>query len=144
MTGGASMAKYCTHCGHKVRDGAKFCAECGTQIGVPAPPPQRIRWETCDITYQEVKPASLFTKAQIQFIAVALGRIGRYVVAESDLFPAGENAAPDYNEPTHVRTLTALVKRLISDGWEELPEKAQHPVFGYLWFGYRFRRLVRS
>jgi hypothetical protein len=40
--------------------------------------------------------------------------------------------------------LTALIKRLTSDGWEALPEKVEHPVFGYIWFGYRFHRLVRS
>ena len=141
--GGAPMAKYCDTCGHEVREGDKFCAECGAPIGSPAASLAPPRWETCEVTHREVKPAGLFTRAQIQFIAAALGRVGRYVAAESEIFSAGENGAPDYNEPSHVRILTALISRLISDGWEELPQKVQHPVFGYIWFGYRFRRLVR-
>jgi hypothetical protein len=101
------------------------------------------RWETCEITYRELKPAGLFTRAQLQFIAAALGRVGRYVVAESEVFPAGESGVPDLNEANHVAILTALITRLISDRWEEVPEKVQDPVFGYLWYGHRFHRLVR-
>src|SRR5262245_19877765 len=100
-------------------------------------------WETCEITCREIKPAGSFTKAQIQFIAAAIGRVGRYVAAESEVFPAGEDATADYNEPDHLRILTALIKQLTFDGWEALADKVQHTVFGYLWFGYRFRRLVR-
>jgi hypothetical protein len=40
--------------------------------------------------------------------------------------------------------LTALITRLTSAGWEALPEKVQDPLFGYLWFGHKFRRLLRS
>ncbi len=72
-----------------------------------------------------------------------MGRVGRYVAAESEVFSAGQDDAPDYNEPTHVRILTALIKGLISEGWEALPEKVHHPVCGFIWYGYRFRRLVR-
>jgi hypothetical protein len=138
------MARYCANCGHEFRDGDKFCAECGTPIGSPVSSSLPPRWETCEVTYREIKQAALFTMAQGQFAAVALGRIGRYVAAESDVFAAGENGEPDYNEPTHVASLTALITRLISEGWEVLPDKALHPVFGYIWFGYRFHRLVRS
>jgi hypothetical protein len=138
------MAKYCTKCGHALRDGDKFCAECGKPIDGPASSPQRPRGETCDITYREVKPAALFTKAQGQYVAVAQGRVGRYVVAESAVFALAANAAPDYDEPEHVAALTALIKRLIADGWTALPDKVSHPVFGDLWYGYRFYRLVRS
>jgi hypothetical protein len=73
-----------------------------------------------------------------------MGQVGRYVAAESEVFPAGEDDAPDLNDPLHLSVLTALVDRLTIDGWEVLPEKLQHPIFGYIWFGYRFRRLVRS
>ena len=143
LTGGAPMAKHCTRCGHEVWESDKFCAECGTRIGSPGSPPLHPRWETCEITCQEVTPAGRFTKAQKRFVAAALGRVGRYVAAESDVFSVGETGAPDYNEPNHVRILTALIQRLLSDGWEALPEKVQNPVFGYIWFGYKFHRLVR-
>jgi len=138
------MANYCAHCGHELRDGDKFCAECGTRIGSPASSPQRPQWETCEITYREVQQAGLFTRAQGQFVAVALGRVGRYVAAESEVFSAGDNGEPDLNEPEHVTILTALINRLTADGWVALPEKVPHPVFGYLWFGHKFRRLVRT
>jgi roadblock/LC7 domain-containing protein len=138
------MAKYCTNCGHELREGDKFCAECGTPVGSPASVPLRPRWETCDITYREVKPAGLFTRAQGQFVAIALGRVGSYVVAESAVFAVGANDAPDLNEPEHVAALTALISRLTADGWVALAEKVPHPMFGYLWFGHKFRRLVSS
>jgi hypothetical protein len=138
------MAKYCTTCGYEVREGDKFCAECGTPVGSPASSPLIPRRETCEITYREVKPTGLFTRAQGQFVAIATGRIGSYVAAESEVFPVAGNDAPDLNEPNHVVSLTALITRLIADGWEALPKKVQDPVFGYIWFGHKFRRLVRS
>jgi hypothetical protein len=144
VTGGALMAKYCMNCRHALRDDDKYCAECGTAVSDLVAPPPPPRWETCDITYQEVKPAGLFTKAQGQFIAAAMGRVGRYVAAESGVFVAAANGEPDLHDPHHLAELTALVDWLTTDRWEVLPEKLHHPVFGYIWFGYRFRRLVSS
>jgi hypothetical protein len=123
---------------------AKHCAECGTPVGSPVSAPLSPRCETCQITYQAVKPAGLFTRSQIRFAAAALGRAGRYVASESEVFHTGENGESDYNEPERVRILTVLIKQLLSDGWEDLPDKVKHPVFGYLWYGYRFHRLIRS
>jgi len=144
LIGGAPMARYCTNCGHELRDGDKFCSECGTPVGSLASSPLRPRWETCEITCREVKAARRFTKVQLQFVAAAIGRVGRYVAAESEVFPAGEDDAPDYSEPDHMRILTALITRLTADGWNVLPDRVEHPVFGYLWYGYRFHRLIRS
>jgi hypothetical protein len=31
---GAAMAKHCTNCGHELREGDKFCSECGIVLGV--------------------------------------------------------------------------------------------------------------
>ena len=44
------MTNYCTTCGQEVREGDKFCAECGTPVDSPASSPLIARWETCDIT----------------------------------------------------------------------------------------------
>ena len=34
------MAKFCTHCGKELPDGAAFCTECGAKTSEPSPAPQ--------------------------------------------------------------------------------------------------------
>lgn len=35
------MAKFCTHCGKELPDGATFCTECGAKTNEPSPAPQQ-------------------------------------------------------------------------------------------------------
>lgn len=35
------MAKFCTHCGKELADGATFCTECGAKTNEPSPAPQQ-------------------------------------------------------------------------------------------------------
>ena len=138
------MSNYCTTCGQEVREGDKFSAECGTPIGSLAPlrSTHDGRPATSRIgrlSQRACSPERSYTSSPQRWVALAatsqrslksllLARMMRRTSASR----------------TRVIILTAVLTRLISDGWEQLPEKIQDPIFGYIRYGYRFRRLVRT
>src|SRR5690349_19282832 len=58
-----TMANHCTNCGHELRDGDKFCANCGaTQAGVQsAPQGGQAARETCEVRWRKSSAGCYFS-----------------------------------------------------------------------------------
>lgn len=98
---GRSLARYCANCGHELREGDKFCAECGTSAGgaaAQAQPARRGHWEYH--TFTESLNGAKFT-------GISYPMDGGVASAKS-----GDIAG------TIERVVNALVARLSAEGWE--------------------------
>ncbi|SRR5258706_15586812 len=137
------MATFCTNCGHELREGGKFCAECGTPVegqGIPQTAP--IGWEYCEITFS-VKKGGFLTVNKGSFFAQAVGPKGTYEAARSPIaFNTGaEMRFGGYGLSEDDRKTKAaheeVVQALVSSGWEPTGR-------GEWWWEYKFRRQVTS
>jgi hypothetical protein len=74
------MAKHCTNCGHELREGDKFCAECGTPAveGMAARSPTNVHWEYRDL----VIPLNLRTNASDAEQAELRAKVDRIVLTQ--------------------------------------------------------------
>ena len=129
------MAKHCTNCGHELREGEKFCAECGTAVGgAAAPVPQPVQYEYCTIVYGE--PGG-FMGMTGRFRVEASGPYGRHTLTVSDTCKGEtyQTGLQQYLGPSArcQETLNQLMRSLTADGWELLPETEGG------WWGHKFR-----
>ncbi len=147
------MAKFCSTCGHELRDTDKFCSECATPVSGVAVQVQPEHWEYCEIKYTfdktppERKKAFLRSYFDIVFYDEGLGQKGIFRVPTSE--PRGritegyEGKPNEYNSPVSqmpedVAACKALVNELAQLGWEPLAQK------GASWWNYKFRRPERG
>ena len=99
------------------------------------------QWEMCTITYETVREVKgIFPKETVRFVAKAAGPRGEYIAAKSKAFALGafNVYGPNEKKKEHAAALAAVVKELIDDGWEQVPEK------GRPWFNLKFRRQVEG
>jgi zinc-ribbon domain len=136
------MAKHCTNCGHELRDGDKFCAECGTPTSGAVVQPQPTRWEYCEIVWAQLGGMNIFNhKALALLWAKAVGPQGTYQAASSDkpihaLMPgAGTFDLGPISDRAGQEACDALVTKLLAAGWEPAGRGAE-------WFSHKFRRPV--
>ena len=135
---------YCTNCGAQLPDNANFCRECRQpQQGSPAAQGtgnKVANWEQCDIRFKLTSSGGLFSGPRGCFRAIASGRSGSFVAAESRDVPAtylehGEEW-PDVTGKEMDRIVEWLTTTLSKEGWEPLgqvgPNSWQH----------RYRRLA--
>jgi hypothetical protein len=132
------MAKHCTNCGHELREGDKFCSECGTVVGGAAAQARPTVWDYCEIFEVYLRTDDFFSSASIyHFVAVA-------VTPTQDRYNAGESG--EYGWKVYKTKkgilhpqdrLAELTQKLLADGWEPLSQKGEN------WYSYTFRRPVK-
>jgi zinc-ribbon domain len=174
------MAKFCTNCGHELREGAKFCSECETPVRSETAPGSLTGWEYCEIKCEPRifrvghKGSSSILALCFEFRVLKRGANGegkgllgwdppmslgreaweveraRWEIDthftntwEPDTDAAPDMTCPELNAEAK-ECVEELVRRLTIDGWEHLPDKTKNADRETEWFGYRFRRLVRS
>jgi zinc-ribbon domain len=128
------VAKHCTNCGHELREGDKFCAECGASAGQATTPQQAPVYETCEIKWRRTMSWPVFRFA---FVAEAIGPQGMYSAGQSDSVTGPASPERGAGAARGKAVLNALIARLTSEGWESVSTK------GPEWYSYRFRRQVR-
>jgi hypothetical protein len=145
MGGGAPIANFCSSCGHELREGEKFCAECGTPVDESAPqtqpPPQPITYETCEIDVHYLNGTFFSTQWRGVFMAKAVGPEGIYSAGYSTMHLTGGYINITFertfdNMEKAQRAVNGLVQHLVTTGWEPT-------VNGPEWWQYRFQRPVR-
>jgi hypothetical protein len=138
------VAKHCTNCGHELREGDKFCAECGTTTDGTAPQVSPVEWEYCEVDIVDAGDRALGGSTYM-WVATAVGRRGMYEVGRSPRYNGwprghrdsfnGQVAPPIGSELEGYREkLTIFVNGLASGGWQPIQERGQH------WYSYKFRR----
>jgi hypothetical protein len=137
---------HCTNCGHELREGEKFCAECGTPASgqaatyVQATPTQ---WEYCEIFFDEGR-TSWWRGAGIDSFFYAEGRRGddTYIIARSPTFKSGFEAVLGGTVTVPPKSsrhqFDRLVRELVSGGWELMNDRA-----GRSWWRVKFHRQVK-
>lgn len=117
------MAKFCSNCGHELRDTDKFCSECGAAVGGGAALPGA--WEYCEIKlwHKEV----IFGEQEMLY-AEGSGPYGVRTVARGRTFRSQVTYEwPVQLNDTYKTALSDLVQTLIAEGWEQLPNKGPAP-----------------
>lgn len=138
---------FCIHCGAKLPEQAKFCAQCGKKIELPetVQPPEaetdnsETIWETCEIVYVLCQEkVGLFPKEKGRFAAVVVREDGPVTMAQSSLFNMGalNLYGPDKKNKQHTDTLEALQAVLESAGWQRETDRGQ------FWYSTKFRRKI--
>jgi hypothetical protein len=126
-------AVYCSACGRQLPDDARFCLECGAPQSSHSATPvgQGDHWETCRIGYSDrfLSP---------RFHATVTTQTGSYSVLD----PWGRtimlrDKLPFGRDRTTVRSHSALVERLVREGWEPIGS-------GEWWWQRDFRRLATA
>ena len=102
------MAKHCTSCGHEVREGEKFCAECGTPTGTTSQS-EWSEWETCDLG--EGGEDNWLWGTRYYCFATVTGPNGVYVIAKSQ-----QLSNSDHTHNANVQN--GMLQKLMKDGWE--------------------------
>ena len=123
------MMKYCTKCGAKLVDGAKFCTVCGNRVGtsVPAENVQAIPVRRDPVSYESpaVKEKK---KTRWGILAVIIAAVAALAVAAVILVPRVLLNAPKKFVELHRSILSPVVdisaKSLTGDLRSALPEKA--------------------
>lgn len=134
------MAKHCTNCGHELRDGDKFCSECGTLVGGTASPARPIRYEYCEIECEWVKDGGIFGKDEYQLRAKAVGPKGVYYAMVDRAQTNSFMSEDDYT----TAAVNSMIQRLAADGWEVIPGKERTPLGNIIWYTFKFRRPIRG
>ena len=136
---------FCIHCGAKLPEQAKYCAQCGQKVELPetASSPQtadddsEVVWENCEIVYVPYQEkVGLFPKEKGCFEAVVAGEHGTVSIAKSPLFNMGalNLYGPDRKNKQHAATLNALQAELETAGWKREADRGQ------FWYSLKFRR----
>lgn len=121
------MATHCTNCGHELREGDKFCAECGTPAGGTAVPPKSIQWEYCEISKHMTRNS--WSHSWHVFWAQAVSPVrGEYNAGTSQEFQWSSDGQAER------AALDAFIQQLSSIGWELLPNRGEEN------YSYKFRR----
>jgi len=132
---------YCWNCGTQLPDNANFCSKCGKQQKPGEQPIEpnlkEEKWETCEILFDS--QYQLGRGWIFWFWAKAIGPEGEYSAGSSGQLLAG----PIFDKPNSDNRETKmahseLVAKLVSDGWEPVPNKGSN------WWNDRFRRRVRA
>jgi len=123
---------YCINCGSQLSDDANYCLKCG-KPQKPNIQVDEVKWETCEIVYEEINRGGVFSNSQMRFWADAIGQKGSYNAGASISFE--QYVYPPASDDQ--RALNAhrdLIKQLIADGWEATGDR------GNGWWSHRFRR----
>lgn len=146
------MSSYCSQCGGLLGSGARFCPHCGVSVdgGTIAPNAATGRWESCTIAFHEIRQTKSVwfigdNEWECEFVAQGAGRDGSAtVVARSPRFIASGSGWPTtVDAGRHKESHNALVAKLQDDGWE-LVETPGPMVHFSKWYGYRFKRHLRT
>jgi zinc-ribbon domain len=142
------MASFCSNCGHDLREGAKFCDECGSAVGENHSQPPAERWEYCEIMSTVVKETQKWYYGGgeydrvLAFRAEAIGEQGIYTAGESRTWKSRDGGRTPMKEDEQVRTIhKEFVAHLISEGWQPRPDDAGP---GKFWYNYKFRRQLKK
>jgi tetratricopeptide (TPR) repeat protein len=111
--------------------------KCGKQLEeiskpaiLPAPP-----WESCEIIWDQIDRAEYyFHIPKMRFVADAISPKGQYIADQSVVIESASEG--DTGDPRVKEACSVLVTRLVTDGWEPLPQRGKD------WWNYKFRRQV--
>jgi len=138
---------HCTYCGKQIPDNANFCAHCGGALKPDLQPESEGSWEYCQISWSGKWHSVRQWWTDVLFWADAIGKNRRYNAGQSATFDLGHNFTRQADPPLggtgsdrekSANAYNDLVAKLISDGWEPLPER------GASAWELRFRRRLKS
>jgi len=135
---------YCVHCRKSIPEDAAFCAYCGKSVSVGQSQPTASEpfWEQCEITEG-------LDGSHVYYWADSIGEKGRFNAGESPRWSGSPGVAGLMAESLvsgmtfglidpigsrHKATeraagdaLKELVRKLVEDGWQPLPERGERP-----------------
>lgn len=127
------MGKFCTNCGHELRDGDKFCSNCAAAVGGQVPAPA-VQLEYCEIKWR----SHGFWLVHDSFYGEIRGPRGLSGALTQQYVGSLVDPHGPLQNGKNKRAVEGLVRELASQGWEPL---AEH---GPQWYNYKFRRQVRG